>query len=699
MPQLEMYFTKASLHEDGTMHWAATFTDTEVDNHGERVDKSFFGNAIKHSEELGLLPYMCVSHFDFAGKEVPDDKWITGPTSAIFEDGERFKAKGTFEDTILAKAAFGAIQKDIKEDISHDERVRISMGFYDRTVDAEKSEVTEDGNSRRVYKDGIIKHLALTRVPVLPRTEVEAWREMSMTTKKEDAASIVGEELADELEEYAKQVGKSETEELVEKARGEGQGVGGPKQGDGGVGQCVCPECEATASHEKGTPCAEVSCPECDAKMRGKSAEKAELVEQMIKDEPGKVVLYSKDGSKVIGEFPYGEGKEYADKNAARAAALKREGQVQFFKEEKKSETEEKCEVVGGTEKAELVEMKHGSFSEMWEKEYGGSVDTCIQKVKGKVKDPGAYCASMKDKALKTTKWRGKEEKSEATIIQEFLEEQSETVEKAGRRLNTQQLEKYRKTRQRVEELLVDMKEFEDWAATVPEKITGTETASEPLEENPAIAVLDQGTPMTPIYGADFGDNMQEFAENVYAGITEGNIENVQNSLNMIAKAIAEELKSSLPEDISEVESKEVDVEAKEVKSEAATPLDAFNMKALAVLKSEELDRRAKLQALQDSLNEVGGWLQKSVIEETPPSMGDIREVIVAAVREGTKPLVQENATLKARIEELEKQDKTPNQVPIRKSIYETQATLEPEKTSFSAKEVARRTMPPGVFY
>ncbi len=291
---------------------------------------------------------------------------------------------------------------------------------------------------------------------------------------------------------------------------------------------------------------------------------------------------------------------------------------------------------------------------------------------------------------------RGKEQKSEAIVIQEFLEEQE--VEKAGRRLNTQQLEKYKKTRQRVEELLDDMKEFEDWAATVPEKITGTETAGEPLEENPAIAILDQGTPMTPVYGADFDDNMQEFTENIYAGITEGNIENVQDSLNMIAKAIADELKSSLPEDISEAKS-EVDVEVKEVKSEAMTPLDAFNIKAKAVLNSEELDRRAKLQALQDSLNEVGGWLQKSVIDDTPPSMGDIREVIVAAVREGTKPLVQENATLKSRVEELEKRDQTPNQVPIRKSIYETQTLPEPDKDSYSAKEVARRSMPPGVFY
>lgn len=648
MPELGMYFTKAALHNDGTMHWAATVTDTGIDNHGERVDKAFFGNAIKHAEGFGLLPYMCVSHFDFAGKDVPDDKWVVGPTLAIFEDGERFKAKGTLENTGLARAAFDAIQNDIKERVPHDERVRISMGFYDRTKEEEKSEATEDGSSRRVYRDGIIKHLALTRVPVLPRTEVEAWREMSMTTKREDAASIVGEELAEELEEYAKTVGKSEVEDLVVKSDEEQvqemvrkKKKGQPKKVDEdyeykeqprGEGGTMAEEMWTETGEEAEYPEMDEETKKENERKRKKIAKKkSDVVEQMIKDEDDGIVLYSKDGSKALGRFPYGKGKKYADKNAARAAAHKREGQVQFFKKEKKSEAEEKCEVVGSTE------------------------------------------------------------------VEEEVVEEAELTEMAGRRLNTQQLEKYRKTRQRVEELLVDMKEFEDWAATVPEKITGTETAGDPIEENPAIAVLDQGTPTTPIYSADFDDNMQEFAESVYAGVTDGDIENVQDSLNMIAKAIADELKSSIPESVSKAES-EVDIEAEEVEA-TVTPLDAFNMKAMAVLRSEELDRRAKLQALQDSLNEVGGWLQKSVIEDTPPSMGDIREVIVAAVREGTKPLVQENATLKARVEELEKQDQTPNQIPIRKSIYETQAMQEPEKDSYSAKEVARKSMPPGVFY
>lgn len=746
MPELSMYFTKASLHEDGTRHWAATVSDTRPDNHGQRVDKAFFPYAIDQSKVYGM-PNLCISHYDFAGKDIPEEIWKAGITSAMFLDGNKFKAKGRFFDSRAGQLLFDAIRKDMEENISREDRTRISMGFYDRTDDEEKSEATGDGDERRVvYKAGIIKHFAGTRVPVLPRTEIEAWREMSMTTKREDATSIVGEELAEELEGYAKQVGKSEAEELVvkateeeqvqemvekkaetvEKARGEGKGVGGPAQGDGGADRCICPSCDATAPHEKGTPCAKVNCPKCGTAMQGGPAEKAELVEQMIKDEDGEVVLYSKDGSKVLGRFPYGEGKKYADKEAAKVAAQKREGQVKFFKGEKKSETEEKCEVVGGTEveeevveEAELEEKaKKGkgwtpppkgwtkaSLDKYWAS-MGGSVTSCMARAEGHVSDEAKFCASLKDKVTGTTKWRGPHKKksdAEVTLadFEEWLysevEEQSGAVEKAGRRLNTQQLEKFKNTRQRVEELLADMQEFEDWAATVPEKITGTETAGEPLEENPAIPILEQGTPMTPVYAANFDDKMQEFAENVYVGVTDGNVENIQDSLNMIAEAIKAELETSIPESISKAES-EVGVEAEEVKT-TVTPLDAFNMKAKAVLHSEELDRRAKLQSLQSSLNEVGGWLQKSVVENTPPSMGDIREVIVAAVREGTKPLAQENATLKARIEELEQRGQQELQVPVRKSIYEAEVLPEQSKDSFTAKEVARMTMPQGVFY
>lgn len=51
--------------------------------------------------------------------------------------------------------------------------------------------------------------------------------------------------------------------------RGQGQGVGGPRQGDGGADICKCPKCEATVPHQKGIPCNEIKCPKCDSPMVG----------------------------------------------------------------------------------------------------------------------------------------------------------------------------------------------------------------------------------------------------------------------------------------------------------------------------------------------------------------------------------------------------------------------------------------------
>ena len=57
----------------------------------------------------------------------------------------------------------------------------------------------------------------------------------------------------------------------VAKARGEGQGAGGPRQGDGGTDTCVCPECGHEQEHERGTPCTKTACADCGELMVGKA--------------------------------------------------------------------------------------------------------------------------------------------------------------------------------------------------------------------------------------------------------------------------------------------------------------------------------------------------------------------------------------------------------------------------------------------
>lgn len=72
--------------------------------------------------------------------------------------------------------------------------------------------------------------------------------------------------------------------EAETKARGEGQGVGGPRQGDAGATTCVCPKCGHELEHNRGIPCTEVKCPECGATMEGKD-EKGTATTQLAFDE------------------------------------------------------------------------------------------------------------------------------------------------------------------------------------------------------------------------------------------------------------------------------------------------------------------------------------------------------------------------------------------------------------------------------
>jgi len=53
-------------------------------------------------------------------------------------------------------------------------------------------------------------------------------------------------------------------------AAGQGCGVGGPRQMDGGARECVCPKCGKTVEHARGIPCVEQKCPECGASMVGR---------------------------------------------------------------------------------------------------------------------------------------------------------------------------------------------------------------------------------------------------------------------------------------------------------------------------------------------------------------------------------------------------------------------------------------------
>ena len=256
--EFSMAIVKATYDKaSATRNWNATASDTEEDSYNDSMSLELFSDFLHRIETKeqppedfqgefwdGGKPYLSVSHYpDLNGKGVP------GPVDAVFVDGRtevgrgKLKAKGRFDDTPIGRACFESVCADLYGDdpVPDDEKIRISIAFLDWKHRHKASDYTfersednmicpecikeflEDEYGGKEFLRGHLIHLALTRVPVNTRTSMEV--ERSMTKQKEDAASIVTDELAEELEEEAKMVGKSEAlvvkaeEEIVEEGK------------------------------------------------------------------------------------------------------------------------------------------------------------------------------------------------------------------------------------------------------------------------------------------------------------------------------------------------------------------------------------------------------------------------------------------------------------------------------------------------
>jgi hypothetical protein len=234
--EFSLYISKASFDKaTQERRWYAVASDTDPDSYDDEMSLSLYEDFIDRIERKELpperhrsdfwsggMPYLSISHYlDLNGSAVP------GPTDSVYIDGKCLKAKGKFDDTPLGRACFDAVCKDLygEEKSEHDNKVRISIAFVDwghrhksngyeffrENLDDICPECLKEiilGKSEgKVFLKGHLIHLALTRVPVNERTSMEV---RSMTTQKEDAESIVGEELAEEIEQLSKDVGKAD---------------------------------------------------------------------------------------------------------------------------------------------------------------------------------------------------------------------------------------------------------------------------------------------------------------------------------------------------------------------------------------------------------------------------------------------------------------------------------------------------------
>jgi hypothetical protein len=240
--ETSMYITKA-VKEGKVMKWAATNSDTDPDTYAERMSLELYKDFIGHINKgdgvpeifrsgvysnywKGGMPYLSISHYpDIDGQAVP------GEPAEIYVDGNRLKAKGVLYNSPLGHSVFRSLQEDKNK--SPDDRIRISIGFLDlahRHGDGQvwvRDSLTSicpdclNGVGEKVYVKGYLVHLALTRVPVNKRTEmVLEEKSMAKKTRKEDAASIVGETLAEEIELKAKATALR-SDVLIEMSEGE----------------------------------------------------------------------------------------------------------------------------------------------------------------------------------------------------------------------------------------------------------------------------------------------------------------------------------------------------------------------------------------------------------------------------------------------------------------------------------------------
>lgn len=216
----------------GERKWRAWASDVDTDAHGDSMSLQLFADFIQRIESgekppaeycsefwSGGEPYLSISHYpDLDGEASP------GISEKTYIDGKFLKARGRFFANPVGEAAYRTVKNELAHRSDVENPVRISIAFldyqhqhkstgtiYTRTDDDPvcmeclKATLKQE-MAPKTYLRGHLIHYAMTRVPVNQRTIMEA----DMTTRKEDAESIVGESIAEELDEKAKLVGKSE---------------------------------------------------------------------------------------------------------------------------------------------------------------------------------------------------------------------------------------------------------------------------------------------------------------------------------------------------------------------------------------------------------------------------------------------------------------------------------------------------------
>lgn len=171
---LDLYITKAVIKDD-VMIWNGTASDTGVDLFEERMSVELYKSFIDYFDNS---EFVSLAHYPKLGGRAE-----LGKVTSFYIDGEQLKSRGIFYDTRLGIAAYNAIRKDRRENTPEDNRIRLSIGFYDRkhshgdgNIWSYKSDMPcmwcASGVKDKVYLEGKCDHVALTRKPARVTTSI-----------------------------------------------------------------------------------------------------------------------------------------------------------------------------------------------------------------------------------------------------------------------------------------------------------------------------------------------------------------------------------------------------------------------------------------------------------------------------------------------------------------------------------------------
>lgn len=247
--QVDLVITKATTKGDGRIRWQLTASTTDEDSRGDKTSIVLFNDWVSRITSKATVdwlpppqtPFLGLSHYPSL-----EGKAIAGEPERLFIDGSRFKADGYFCETEIGLAASKAVQDEraaIKQGETIDQPIRISAAWWDIAhahngyLFCRQSLVDEcpvcavlTGQPlSRDFQQGQLDHFALTRVPINPQTDIGLLEQSQGTiTRQEDAASIIGGELAEKIEtEYRRQhkPGQSISPQVALATRGEQQGA------------------------------------------------------------------------------------------------------------------------------------------------------------------------------------------------------------------------------------------------------------------------------------------------------------------------------------------------------------------------------------------------------------------------------------------------------------------------------------------